>query len=421
MGPKVSVITVVYNDSKHIRATMESYFQQTWQEKEYLVIDGGSTDGTAEIVAEYSNRLQYWCSEKDRGMYDALNKGVEKATGEWVIVLNSGDTFVNEHALQDIFARTQPEQWDIIYGNSIEVEDGVEKFIAAGNNPSGMEWKSIYRHGSSLIRTEIQRQFPYDLSKQSRFKYALDWEMIYRIFKAGYRFGKVDVTIEKYELDGMSNHPWRNLWYNYQITSQGKYNLSKFIYFLKEGVRHMLTHSCIYPYCRALIMEYGLNGLLPHIPFWKLRRLYLKAVGAKVGKGSFIMRKNYLIQANRLVLGEYSHINKGCIVDARGGLTIGKGVSVSFDVKLLTGGHDVQSAAFDGVFKAIEIGDNAWIGAGATILQGVKVGKGAVVCAGAVVTHDIPPFTIVGGIPAHPIGERNRQIDYRCFGWEPLT
>ena len=71
MSNKISVITVVYNDVANIRATMESFFSQTWEDKEYIVIDGGSTDGTADIIKEYAPRLAYWCSEKDNGIYDA--------------------------------------------------------------------------------------------------------------------------------------------------------------------------------------------------------------------------------------------------------------------------------------------------------------------------------------------------------------
>ena len=93
---KISVITVVYNDVGSIRNTMESFFSQTWKNKEYIVIDGGSTDGTADIIREYEDRLAFWCSEKDNGLYDALNKGIAHAKGDWVIVLNSGDFFFSK-------------------------------------------------------------------------------------------------------------------------------------------------------------------------------------------------------------------------------------------------------------------------------------------------------------------------------------
>lgn len=69
MSNKISVITVVYNDVEHIQATMESFFAQTWQDKEYIVIDGGSNDGTAEIIKQYADKIAYWCSEKDEGTF----------------------------------------------------------------------------------------------------------------------------------------------------------------------------------------------------------------------------------------------------------------------------------------------------------------------------------------------------------------
>ncbi len=96
MEDKISVITVVYNDVEHIRETMESFFSQTWENKEYIVIDGGSTDGTADIIREYSDRLAFWCSEKDGGIYDAMNKGIAHVTGNWINILNSGDRFFDE-------------------------------------------------------------------------------------------------------------------------------------------------------------------------------------------------------------------------------------------------------------------------------------------------------------------------------------
>ena len=95
MSNKISVITVVFNDKAHIRQTMESFFSQTWEDKEYIVIDGGSTDGTADIINEYSNRLAFWCSEPDGGIYDAMNKGISHAKGEWINFLNSGDLYAS--------------------------------------------------------------------------------------------------------------------------------------------------------------------------------------------------------------------------------------------------------------------------------------------------------------------------------------
>ena len=102
MNKKVSVITVVYNDVGHIRETIESFFSQTWEDKEYIVIDGGSTDGTIDIIKEYANRISYWISEPDKGMYDAMNKGILKANGDWINILNSGDLDSTSEVITDV-------------------------------------------------------------------------------------------------------------------------------------------------------------------------------------------------------------------------------------------------------------------------------------------------------------------------------
>ena len=162
------------------------------------------------------------------------------------------------------------------------------------------------------------------------------------------------------------------------------------------------------------------NDVLPHLP-WRLRRAYLKLLGAKIGKGSFVMKRTYFMAPWNVEVGEGSHINRGCTLDARAGITIGNSVSISHQVNIMTGSHDVRSRRFEGVFEPITIADYAWLGIGCTILKGVHIGKGAVVCAGAVVTKDVPPYAIVGGVPARKIGERPQDLDYHCYWNEPFT
>ena len=100
---KISVITVVYNNVTGIKSTLESFCSQSWEDKELLVIDGGSNDGTVDVIRSYSNSIAYWCSEKDNGIYDAMNKGRAKAHGDWIIFLNSGDCFVDNDVLRKVF------------------------------------------------------------------------------------------------------------------------------------------------------------------------------------------------------------------------------------------------------------------------------------------------------------------------------
>lgn len=417
----ISVITVVYNDVSHIRKTMESCLSQTWHNLEYLVIDGGSTDGTAEIIKEYAQRLAYWCSEKDNGIYDAMNKGIAKVSGEWIIVLNSGDVFYSPTTLQDVMESVDTEKADVIYGDSIEVDQNQQKIIEASKDTSLLEFYPIYRHGSSLIRTAVQRAFPYDLNKRNQLHYALDWEMIYRVYKAGYRFVRANVIIETYLKEGTSNHTYKNLLYNYIITSQGRCDVKKLWILIKGVLSTIIKKNPIYPWVRNFMIYLLPNDILPIIPFWSLRKLTFNMLGLQIGKGSFIMKDNYFINPNLVNIGTYSHINHGCLIDGRGHICIGNNVSISHNVSIITGSHDVNDSHFLGVFKPVIIADYAFLGIGCTVLQGVTIGQGAVVCAGAVVTKDVPPYTIVAGIPAREIGKRNNRLDYHCHGYFPLT
>lgn len=421
MSNKISVITVVFNDVNHIAETMESFFSQTWEEKEYIVIDGGSTDGTADVVRRYAGRLAFWCSEHDRGIYDAMNKGISHVTGDWVCFLNSGDRFADADALRNAVTSPAALDADVIYGNSIEVNDGYEVSVEAPDDPSAMEMQPIYRHGSSLVRASVQRTHLFALDRQQQLGFALDWEMIYRLYKEGCRFRKADAYIQAYQREGTSNNLAKSLRYNYLITSQGKFSLRKYVYYLNTRMKVALHGTSMMKWARAFALEYLPNDILPHIPFWRCRRYVLRKLGMRIGDRSFVMKKNYFISPNRVRIGACSHVNRGCLIDARGIITIGDNVSVSHNVSIVTGGHDMQSPSFKGRYLPIVIHDYAWIGVGATILQGVTIGKGAVVCAGAVVTHDVDDFAVVGGVPARKIAERTRDLNYHCLWDMPFT
>ena len=157
------------------------------------------------------------------------------------------------------------------------------------------------------------------------------------------------------------------------------------------------------------------NNIIAVVPFWCVRKAYHHMMGMRIGRGSQLNMRTYLMDSRRLSVGTFTHVNPGCLIDCRGGVEIGSYVSISHRVMLITGGHEVQSSVFEESYAPIKIGNYAWIGAGAVVLKGVEIGEGAVVAAGAVVTKDVPPFTIVGGVPAKKIGDRVRNLDYRCY------
>ncbi len=421
MRNKISVITVVYNDVDHIKATIESFFSQTWPNKEYIIVDGGSTDGTVDIIRQYADRLAWWCSEKDEGIYDAMNKGISHCTGEWINILNCGDYYASNKSLEQALNITDIENTDIIYGDSIEDFEGDKTCIIAPNNTSLLNYYPIYRHGSSLVRTALQKKFLFDLSKSKELGFALDWNMIYNVYRAGYKFSKVNCFIEVYKKVGISTHPYKSSWYNYKITSRNKIAPKKLLFFLKQIFRYSISQTCFYRYAVAFLNEYIINDALPHIPFWCIRKQVLRFAKMRIGRKSFIMKRAYIMSPSKIKIGESTDINRNCFLDARGGISIGNNVSISHEVKIITGSHDVNSQKFNAIYLPINIEDNVWLGAGCTILQGVNIGKGAVVCAGAVVVRDIEPYEIVGGVPAKHIKQRSANLDYHCIWDSPFT
>ncbi len=116
MQQKISVITIVYNDYENIERTLKSVISQNFK-LEYVVIDGGSSDGTVNIIKKYEHYIDVFVSEPDKGIYDAMNKGIQKATGEWIIFMNSGDVFYDNTVIHDIFSKELPDNVSFIYSN----------------------------------------------------------------------------------------------------------------------------------------------------------------------------------------------------------------------------------------------------------------------------------------------------------------
>lgn len=169
------------------------------------------------------------------------------------------------------------------------------------------------------------------------------------------------------------------------------------------------------PYFYNFIIFFFINKIIGNCPSWRIRRLCYKFVRIIIGNNSNIDMNCYFMCIGNIKIGENTHINQSCFLDGRGGIEIGSNVSISHYVKIVTGSHKVNSRTFEGDFHPIIIKDYAWIGIGATILNDVTIGEGAVVAAGSVVTKSIPPYTIVGGVPAKPIGKRNKDLIYRCL------
>ena len=124
--PKVSIITVVYNGIEFLEETIKSVIAQTYPNIEYIIVDGGSKDGTLDIIKKYEAHISKWISEPDKGIYDAMNKGIDLATGDWQNFLNAGDSFVDNNVLEKIFT-TNLENITLVYGDIIAIRENGQK------------------------------------------------------------------------------------------------------------------------------------------------------------------------------------------------------------------------------------------------------------------------------------------------------
>ena len=224
---KVSIITVVRNAVDKIEPTIESVLGQDYDNVEYIVIDGGSTDGTVDIIKRYIDRIAVFVSEPDEGIYDALNKGVNIAAGDWIGIMNAGDTFASKGVLSCIFGDVQNHcDADVIYGDAIGVDGGSEFYSKGTNNIADLLNGPAYRHGASFVKSEVHKRYLFDLSKKAQLDFALDYEQIYRMYKNGLVFKKMSLPVVRYELRGASTaSPFKITYCNYLITHNMKCGL----------------------------------------------------------------------------------------------------------------------------------------------------------------------------------------------------
>jgi|APSaa5957512535_1039671.scaffolds.fasta_scaffold17852_4 glycosyltransferase involved in cell wall biosynthesis len=195
--PLISIITVVYNGDKYLEETIKSVINQTYDNVEYIIIDGGSNDGTLDIIKRYDDQIDYWLSEKDNGIYYAMNKGLTLISGDWVNLMNSGDEFYNNETLSDI--NFDKISTCIIFGKAyIYYKD--QNFIRSSDFHLGKGKKTPPNHQAVFVSKKIYKTILYDTT----YKYSADSVYLKKIFSK-FSFQEVDMIINKFELGGVSN------------------------------------------------------------------------------------------------------------------------------------------------------------------------------------------------------------------------
>lgn len=202
---KISVITINYNDKNGLKKTIDSIINQSCKDFEFIIIDGGSNDGSVSIIEENKNQISYWVSEPDSGVYNAMNKGIKAATGDFVIFMNSGDCFYDNTVLEEVLPHLCND-FDIYYGDNFKVGPSSKRLKTY---PDKLQFSFFYssciNHQSTFIRRLLfENHFYYN----ENYKIAADWEFfIYTICYINVPTKYLRKTIALYDFTGVSSNP----------------------------------------------------------------------------------------------------------------------------------------------------------------------------------------------------------------------
>ena len=204
--PIISIITVIYNGADLLTGTIESVIGQTYPAIEYIIVDGGSTDGTVAVIEKYTDRIGQWVSEPDKGLYDAMNKGLKMATGDFVWFMNAGDHIYAPDTVEKIMEKWRPET-DILYGEVMLVDDnrkelGTRSATTTQKLTNPLHWQDLAKgmvvcHQGFLPRRQIA---PFYI--ENNLTADIDW--VIKCLKASKRTTATEIIMASYLVGGLS-------------------------------------------------------------------------------------------------------------------------------------------------------------------------------------------------------------------------
>jgi acetyltransferase-like isoleucine patch superfamily enzyme len=413
----VSVVVAVFNGRPEIEATLCSAFEQEYSPLEVIVIDGGSTDGTQEVVLRHKARLAVFVSEKDRGIGDAWNKGLARCNGEFVALLNCGDAWPKDFVATHM--RTlRANQRAIQYGTTFMTQSGqVVARLERRFNPLRLSDGFGFIHTSVMTSRAVYDEVgPFATDK----RIAIDAEWMLRALRQDVPFTRVEAH-NFMETGGISSTQWLKgqLEYVDALKAHGFVAGSGMPLMMRKRAQALYLAAGLPRFRRVARMQTALlaiallNGICRIVPFHGPRRLAWSMAGFKIHRTAVVHQGVRVMAMRRLSVGEGTIINRCTLIDNRFPVEIGKHVSIAHDCRIYTTGHDYHSPDFAIQTRPVRIDDYAVLFAGAVVMPGVTIGTGAVVLPFAVVTKSVEPMTVVGGIPALVRGRRSGEPSYR--------
>lgn len=235
--PLITVVTVVFNGEATLEQTIQSVVNQTYDNVEYIIVDGGSKDRTLDIIKKYEDRIDYWQSEPDKGIYDAMNKGIELANGDWINFMNSGDSFYNECVIKNIYYGNIHD-CDIIYGKAITSKR--QDIIVYRPTRFNLIIGRMLCHQSLFVNKSVFINYKFNC----RYKLLADKDWLMKLIKRNCIFEYIDMHVCIYDLEGVS-YKYRKIYYhescvlvlsNFGFFAFLLYNIVHFLVYIKNNI-----------------------------------------------------------------------------------------------------------------------------------------------------------------------------------------
>lgn len=202
--PLISIITVVFNGEKYLEETIQSVINQTYSNVEYIIIDGGSTDATLDIIKKYEDKIDYLVSEKDRGIYDAMNKGIKLASGEVIALLNADDYYLDNKVIENIANEFKNGEKFVVTNTKILSENSFQDFLVKSDKQLHIQLP--FMHPSTFISKKIYKQFGlYNLS----YRVAADCDFLLRILSSDQNYKIIDILTVVMRTGGESDFNYK--------------------------------------------------------------------------------------------------------------------------------------------------------------------------------------------------------------------